>query len=272
MSAAGEQRLEQTLELRPVVSRDDAVGRDDRLVPGVAQRRRGDARVVGAGEIDRAVVDQQIDPDLAAAADLVHRQVEVVVGHADRREPVGRRRVGVRRAVARDVDVVAGLMPAVDDVDGTLVGLGGGDQVAAVGLLDEPLDLVGLQTVDPPRALRLVRQDHSEPLLGQRGELVPVVVKRGVDVDRDAHRRPRSVDERDGALRGAADERRVLREDAGAIGVRRRLVGGDAGRDLVVVEVDVDAPLVDVDRHGVAVADSRDRPAACRLRVRRGRP
>ena len=76
---------------------------------------------------------------------------------------------------------------------------------------------------------------------------------------------PRRSAHRDGALGGAADELRVLRQHAGAVGVRGRLVGGHPARDLVVVERDVHAPRVDVDGDDVAVAHGRDRAAARRL-------
>ena len=70
---------------------------------------------------------------------------------------------------------------------------------------------------------------------------------------------------RDGALRGAADELGVLGQHAADVGVRRRLVGREALGDHVVAEVDVDALGVDVDRDGVAVVDRGDRAAADRL-------
>jgi hypothetical protein len=55
-----------------------------------------------------------------------------------------------------------------------------------VGLLDARLDLLGPQPLDPPQLVAVGQLDAEAPLGGD-GELVPVVVQRGVDVDGDAH-------------------------------------------------------------------------------------
>ena len=93
-----------------------------------------DARVDGGGEVDRRVVDQQLDPDLAAARDLVVGAVELVVGQPDPLQPARGGVVGVGVAVRGDVDEVAGLLPRADGLDGVRVGLGGEDLLVAVGL------------------------------------------------------------------------------------------------------------------------------------------
>ena len=77
-------------------------------------------------------------------------------------------------------------VPGADRLDGPGVRLGGEDAGLAVGLGDADVDLLGPQPRDGPGELGVVRQVDAEAALGDRRELVPVVVERGVDVDRDA--------------------------------------------------------------------------------------
>jgi hypothetical protein len=58
-----------------------------------------------------------------------------------------------------------------------------------VGLGDAGLDLLGPEAADGPGDLLVVRKVDAEPALGGGGELVPVVVQGGVDVDGDFHER-----------------------------------------------------------------------------------
>src|SRR4051794_14363866 len=76
--AAGHQRRELARQLRPVAAADDVLGLADVLVPRMEDRGARDALLQCGLEVDRAVVDQQADADLATAADLVVRAVELV--------------------------------------------------------------------------------------------------------------------------------------------------------------------------------------------------
>ena len=82
-------------------------------VPRMADRGGRDAALERALDVDRAVVDQQVDAELAAARDLVVGAVQLVVAQADLRRSQRRsRRVAALGAVAGDVDEVAGVVPA----------------------------------------------------------------------------------------------------------------------------------------------------------------
>ena len=89
--------------------------------------------------------------------------------------------------VARDVDEVAGGVPGVDDPDGVVVRDAGRDHLWLVGVDDARVRLLWLKARDPPRRLTLIRQLDAVQLLCRGPELVPVVVQRRVDVDRDTH-------------------------------------------------------------------------------------
>jgi hypothetical protein len=136
-------------------------------------------------EVDRAVVDEHVDPDLPAARHLVVRAVQLVVREAHAVEPELGVAVGVGRPVAGDVDEVAGGLPAADGVDRARVRLGAEHVALGMGLDDADVDLLGAQGADAPADLLLVREVDAEAPLGGGGELVPVVVERGVDVDGD---------------------------------------------------------------------------------------
>jgi hypothetical protein len=114
----------------------------------VAQRRGGDARVDRAEQVHRRVVDQHLDPDLAAARELVGGAVQIVVRQPDALQPAGGGRVRAVVAVGGDVDEMPGLVPGPYDLDGTRIGLGGEDLLVAVRLGDAGLDLLGSQAVD----------------------------------------------------------------------------------------------------------------------------
>ena len=117
--------------------------------------------------------------------DLVERAVQVVVRDAHGLEPaLGRRRARLP-PVARDVDPMAGVVPALDGLDRARVGLGSLDVVVGMGLLDHGDELVALQLADPPVVLLGVRQPHPVPLVRDPLEQIPVVVQRGVDVEGD---------------------------------------------------------------------------------------
>src|SRR5204863_87348 len=93
-------------------------------------RRGDDALLGGAQQVHRAVVDEDVDAELGAARDLVEAAVEIVVSELDAFQPAFGRPPGVARAVARDVDPVALLAPAADDLDGRrvqYVDMGSGD-------------------------------------------------------------------------------------------------------------------------------------------------
>ncbi len=122
--------------------------------------------------------------------DLVERAVEVVVGQADRLEPAGRRLGRALSAVARDVDPVAGLVPAAHGLDRVRVGHAGLDVLVGVRLLDAVDERIALERRDAPVALLLVGQVDAVALARHSLEQVPVVVQRGIDVYRDlGHRR-----------------------------------------------------------------------------------
>ena len=125
--------------------------------------------------------------DLEAARDLVVGAVELVVREADLLQPALGGGVRVGRAVGGDVDEVAGLVPA--RIASTAPGYGSAASTLASRWVSatQTLELLGPQPRDPPRELLVVGQVDAEAALGDRGELVPVVVQRGVDVDRDAH-------------------------------------------------------------------------------------
>ncbi len=77
---------------------------------------------------------------------------------------------------------------------------------------------------------------------------------------------------RDRPLRRARDQLRVLGQHAHGLARRRRLVGRDAGGDLVAGQVDVEPARVDVDRDRVAVARRPRSGRRAAPRGRRGRP
>jgi hypothetical protein len=83
------------------------------------------------------------------------------------------------------VDEVAGLVPVPDRLDRPRIRLGGEHVRLPVRLGHADVDLLGPQPRDRPGDLLVVGQVDAEPLLGNGGELVPVVVQRGVDVDGD---------------------------------------------------------------------------------------
>ena len=62
-----------------------------------------------------------------------------------------------------------------------------GTRVRRQVLGDAHVDLLGPQPRDRPGELGVVRQVDAETALGDRRQLVPVVVERRIDVDRDAH-------------------------------------------------------------------------------------
>ena len=62
------------------------------------------------------------------------------------------------------------------------------------------------------------------------------------------------------SFRGRADLSRVLGEDALRVARRRRRPGGEAARELVVGDVEVEAALLDVEHDLVAVADAASGP------------
>ena len=95
--------------------------------------------------------------------------------------------MAVLGAMARDVDVVAGVVPGRDRLDGVRIGLGAGDGLVGVGVGDRGAQLLVAQAADLPGVLLVVGQVDAEAALGGFGQLVPVVVQRGVDVDGDAH-------------------------------------------------------------------------------------
>ena len=140
-------------------------------------------------EVLGAVVDEQVDVQLDAAADLVVRALQVVVGQADLLQPARGGVAGVRVAVAGDVDEVTVVVPAPDGLDRVGVGLAGEDRRLTVGLLDAEVQLVGPQARDAPVQLLLLGQVDAEAAQCGGRQPVPVVVQRGVDVDGDAHAR-----------------------------------------------------------------------------------
>ena len=139
--------------------------------------------------VDRRVVDQDVDPDLHAAGDLVVGAVELVVREADLRQPLARVRVGVGGAVAGDVDEVALLVPggivstapgygsAASTCSGRWVSLTHAFSCSGSSRSIAHVYCVSYGSSTPKRALR------------DLGELVPVGVQRRVDVDREAHGR-----------------------------------------------------------------------------------
>ena len=158
-------------------------------------------------EVDRRVVDQQVDPDRAAVRDLVEGAVELVVGQPDPVEPALGGVVGAVVAVRGDVDEVAGLASTRGPSRRRPGRLGARICSSAVGLLDAGLDLLGPQAVDVPELL--VVGSSTKRRLAAASKLVPVVVQRGVDVDRDPHGRVdtvvRAVPTRRQQLRGAIE-------------------------------------------------------------------
>src|SRR6476660_4641114 len=151
------------------------------------ERRRHHAVLDRANQGDRSVVDEDVDVELDAAADLVVGAVQVVVLQADGRQPVLRGGVAALRAVAGDVDPVVGDVPGVDDVDRVRIGLRAGDGRVGVGVRHVHPQLLVAQAADLPGVLVVIGQLDAEAALGRVGQLVPVVVQRGVDVDGDAH-------------------------------------------------------------------------------------
>jgi hypothetical protein len=94
--------------------------------------------------------------------------------------------VGLLGAVARDVDPVACGAPVADRLDGVRIRLGAEDVLLGVGLPDALDELIAIERGDAPVALLGVGKLHSEALLGDAIEQVPVVVERRIDVDGDA--------------------------------------------------------------------------------------
>src|SRR3954452_6012493 len=182
-----EHRGEPPAQGGPVARAHDVLRVAELLVPGVAQRGHADAPVEGLLQVHGRVVDEQLDAELLTACDLVPRAVEVVVGQPDPLEPRGRRVVAGLGAMGRDVDEVAELVPRPDGLDGARVGLGPEDRLVLVRLLDHALQLLGTELVDLPDALLLVGEVDAEPPPGRLGEVAPVVMQRGVDVEGDPH-------------------------------------------------------------------------------------
>ena len=187
LPALGQHPLQPRGELVPVVAADHVLGLAQLAVPRVDERGRGDAGVDRRLEVLGRVVDQQLDADLAAAGDLVVGAAELVVGQPDPVQPGLRGLLAGGGAVRGDLDEVAGLVPAPDGLDRAGVGLGGEHAVVGVGLRDDGPHLLGPQQRDRPGDLLLVRERDAEPAPAGVGELVPVVVQRRVDVDRDPH-------------------------------------------------------------------------------------
>jgi len=153
----------------------------------VAERRHKDAGVEGAKQVVRAVVDEQVDGDLAAARDLVVAAPEVVLAQADVGQPAprgGQRPLG---AMAEDVNRVPRGIPAVDDLDRVPVGARAGDRLIGVRVLDAHAQLLFAETAAGPRDLLLVGQLDAEAALGRGREQRPVMVQGRIDVDGDAH-------------------------------------------------------------------------------------
>src|SRR5688572_30742075 len=123
--AAQQQRIEQGREATPVGGADDVLLVAQLAVPRMADRGDDDVVLDRPREVLGAVVDQQLDAELDAAADLVVRAVQVVVRQADLLQPAGRRVPRVRVAMARDVDEVPSLAPAADGLDRVRIGLAG---------------------------------------------------------------------------------------------------------------------------------------------------
>src|SRR4051794_11311920 len=185
-ASGAKQRFELVAQVRPVAAADDALLVDERRVPRMDDRGAEDALLTGVFEVHWAVVDEYVDVQLHAARDLVVGAVQVVERHADAVEPSARRVSRALRAVARDVDPVALLVPALDGLDRFRIGLGLLDVLVAVALCDHVLHLVGIELSDAPAVLLLVRHADSEVLLSEAVEQIPVVVQGGVDVECDS--------------------------------------------------------------------------------------
>ena len=153
----------------------------------MAQSRRVHAGIDRAQQRLRAVVDQQLDPDLDAVSDLVRAAVQAVVAQADVVQPAARGGNRALGAVARDLDEVPRVVPAVDGLDGVRVGAGAGDRRVGVGVRDAGDELLLVEADRRLGDLILVGQVDAEAALGRGGDERPVVVQRGVDVDRDAN-------------------------------------------------------------------------------------
>ena len=126
----------------------------DVAVPRVLDRRGGDAGLDRAGEVDRRVVDQHVDPDLHAAGDLVVGAVELVVREPDA-GPATRSVCGCA-SVARWLVMwmkwpCSCQLRIVSTAPG--IGLGGEHVLGPVGLVDAGLQLLGPQAVDRPGVL-----------------------------------------------------------------------------------------------------------------------
>ena len=154
---------------------------------GCDDRGGDDARVERLLEVDRRVVDQHLDAELAAAGDLVVGAVELVVRQPDLLQPARGDLLRGHRPVRGDLDPVPGRVPAPHDVDRARIRLGGEHARLAVRLLDAGPDLLRPQQRDLPGQLIVVGQRDPEPAPRGVRELVPVVVERGVDVDRELH-------------------------------------------------------------------------------------
>ena len=123
--------------------------------------------VGGARQVDRRVVDQDVDVELDAAGDLVVGAVQVVVRQADPVEPARGRVVGRGRAVARDVDPVAVRRASRDGLDRVRVGLGGQDVLLGVGLADALDELLVLERGDAPGLCSAYGQGDAEAVAGR---------------------------------------------------------------------------------------------------------
>src|SRR5918997_5817317 len=101
-SSAAKQRVQSRRKLAPVAPTDDVLLFTEVAVPWVDDRRNRDPVLDGAGEVLRAVVDQQLDADLDAAPDFVVGAMQVVEGQANLLQPAFGGIVRAVIAVTRD--------------------------------------------------------------------------------------------------------------------------------------------------------------------------
>ncbi len=109
-------------------------------------------------DVERAVIDEDVDFQLDAAGDLVKGATEIVERNPKAFQPPSGCGSASARAVARDMDEVPLFAPRPDRLDRARVWTTGENQLVAMALLDAQRKLVGAQTSDAPRELLLIGQ------------------------------------------------------------------------------------------------------------------
>ena len=159
-------------------------------VPRVLERRRRDPDLDGAGEVHGRVVDQDVDPDLHAAGDLVVGAVQLVVRAA--RSASSHSLVCACASTARWL-VMWMKWPCSCQrwIVSTAPGYGSAARTCSARWVSstQAWSCSGSSRSIAHVNWRVVGQVDAEAALGDLGELVPVGMQRRVDVDREAHGR-----------------------------------------------------------------------------------